>query len=106
MKPDDRGHPHGLISALLDGDLAAPEREAVDRHLAGCPSCRDLLEDLRRLAAAAAADPPPPGEPIASLPAPHREPIQKNPHSDQERDEGRPAPAQESAGDLPAPVRG
>ncbi len=59
MTPDDPGHPHELLSALLDGELTAPEREAVDRHLAGCPACRDLLEDLRHLAAASSADPVP-----------------------------------------------
>ncbi len=60
MRPDDPGHPHDLLSTLLDGELAATERESVDRHLAGCPACRDLLEDLRRLAAASSADPVPP----------------------------------------------
>ena len=60
MRPDDPGHPHEFLSALLDDELAASEREAVDRHLAGCPACRDLLEDLRRLAAETAADPVPP----------------------------------------------
>jgi len=60
MRPDDPGHPHDLLSALPDGELTAPEREQVDRHLAGCPACRDRLEDLRRLSAATAADPVPP----------------------------------------------
>ncbi|HKY61558.1 MAG TPA: zf-HC2 domain-containing protein [Gemmatimonadota bacterium] len=46
-------HPIDLLSAYLDGDLAAPDREAVERHLAGCRACTAVLEDLGRLVHAA-----------------------------------------------------
>lgn len=46
-------HPTERLSAYLDGDLAAPDREAVERHLAACPECSAVLEDLGRLARAA-----------------------------------------------------
>lgn len=35
-----------LISAALDGELTADERRELDRHLAGCPSCDALFEEL------------------------------------------------------------
>ena len=35
------------LSELLEGALPAPEREALERHLAGCADCRGLLESLR-----------------------------------------------------------
>lgn len=38
----------GSIVALLDGELAGAEREALDRHLAGCAACRRELADVRR----------------------------------------------------------
>lgn len=34
-------------SALLDGALGAREREAAERHLAGCAACREALAALR-----------------------------------------------------------
>jgi alkylhydroperoxidase family enzyme len=43
-------HATERLSAYLDGDLAAPDREAVERHLAGCRECAAVLEDLGRLA--------------------------------------------------------
>ncbi|MGH7588403.1 MAG: anti-sigma factor family protein [Gemmatimonadota bacterium] len=46
-------HPTERLSAYLDGDVAAPDREAVERHLATCPECSAVLEDLGRLAHAA-----------------------------------------------------
>lgn len=48
-------HPTGRLSAYLDGELAAPEREALERHLAGCQACASVVEDLGRLARAARA---------------------------------------------------
>jgi hypothetical protein len=42
------------LLAFLSGELARGEREAIDRHLSGCPACRsevDAVEELRRLAA-------------------------------------------------------
>jgi hypothetical protein len=49
------------LSEYLDGELPAAERAAVDEHLRGCPGCRAVLEDLRRvtLRAAALPDTPP-----------------------------------------------
>ncbi|HET6341434.1 MAG TPA: zf-HC2 domain-containing protein, partial [Gemmatimonadota bacterium] len=46
-------HATERLSAYLDGDLDAPDREAVERHLAVCGECAALLEDLDRLARAA-----------------------------------------------------
>lgn len=34
------------ISAALDGELTAREREELDDHLAGCPSCAALFDEL------------------------------------------------------------
>lgn len=42
------------ISASLDGLLTADEQTALDEHIACCPACSALLEDLRALHAAAA----------------------------------------------------
>ncbi len=43
-----------LLSASLDGELTAEEQAALDEHLAVCPACRALLEELRSLQTAAA----------------------------------------------------
>ena len=45
------------IGALLDGELEAGERAALEAHLADCAGCRQALEDQRQLAAAFAALP-------------------------------------------------
>jgi hypothetical protein len=45
------------LDDYVDGELAEPEFQEVELHLAGCPSCRDAESDLRRLLAAAAALP-------------------------------------------------
>jgi putative zinc finger protein len=37
-----------LFSAVVDGELPAPERAQVDTHLAGCPECRRELERFSR----------------------------------------------------------
>jgi hypothetical protein len=37
------------LSEYLDGDLSEPERAAVERHLASCPTCRATLADLARV---------------------------------------------------------
>lgn len=42
-------HPVEGLSAYLDGALASEERREVEAHLAECPSCARLLEDLRTL---------------------------------------------------------
>ena len=43
-----------LISASLDGELTADEQNALNEHIACCPACSALLDDLRALHAAAA----------------------------------------------------
>ena len=45
------------LDALLDGELPPVDRQAVEAHLAGCPTCRALLQDLRDLQAVARAAP-------------------------------------------------
>lgn len=49
------------LSEYLDGELSAPERAAVDAHLAQCAACRATLEELRGvvLEAASLDDAPP-----------------------------------------------
>ena len=37
------------LSALVDGDLDAGEREAVEAHLEVCPRCRAVYEDLNEM---------------------------------------------------------
>lgn len=37
----------GLLSALVDGELAEDEREAVRTHLRGCERCAAAVADLR-----------------------------------------------------------
>ena len=43
-----------LISASLDGELCAAEQAALDEHIACCPACSALLDDLRALHTAVA----------------------------------------------------
>ncbi|HZS33102.1 MAG TPA: zf-HC2 domain-containing protein [Methylomirabilota bacterium] len=38
------------LSEYLDGELAANERAAVERHLAACPTCTAVLAELRAVA--------------------------------------------------------
>lgn len=42
--------PHVLdqLPLWVEGDLAAPELEAVERHLADCPACREAADQLRQ----------------------------------------------------------
>lgn len=47
-------HIEPLLADYLRGDLAAPEREEIRRHLEGCAHCRnelDLFAEVERLAA-------------------------------------------------------
>ena len=44
-----------LLSAYLEGELAAAEKAAVDAHLAACPECATLLALLRETTGAMAA---------------------------------------------------
>lgn len=37
------------LDEFLDGELAVADRRAAEEHLAGCATCRDELETLRRL---------------------------------------------------------
>ncbi|MBP1773927.1 MAG: putative zinc-finger [Holophagaceae bacterium] len=43
-------HPHVLdqLPLWVEGDLTAPELEAVERHLAACPACREAADQLRQ----------------------------------------------------------
>ena len=43
------------LSEYLDGDLPAAERQALDAHLETCASCRETLDELRRVVARAGA---------------------------------------------------
>jgi anti-sigma factor RsiW len=36
-----------LVTAYLEGALPRRTRKAIDRHLAGCPHCREYLEQMR-----------------------------------------------------------
>lgn len=38
-----------LLSGYIDGELDQPTRHQADRHLAGCASCRGLVEETERL---------------------------------------------------------
>ena len=39
-------HPGELLSAFLDGEVTAEERNRVVQHIASCEACRDELNDL------------------------------------------------------------
>lgn len=38
------------LGAYLDGELADPDHRECERHLAGCPACRAVLDELKELA--------------------------------------------------------
>lgn len=42
-------HVRDDLSAYLDGQISPEERERIEKHLATCPSCREELEQMRRL---------------------------------------------------------
>ena len=46
-----------FLSALLEGELSLDDRALVERHLAGCPDCVSLLNDLRQTQQAMAGFP-------------------------------------------------
>lgn len=81
----ERGHGRflGMLSDYIDGELEPGARDALEEHLAGCPSCSEGLESLRatvlmlrrmpeveaprsfRLASASVTEtPPPPEKPV------------------------------------------
>ena len=45
----DRGHGRfvGMLSEYIDGELEPGARDALEEHLAGCPTCTEELESLR-----------------------------------------------------------
>jgi predicted anti-sigma-YlaC factor YlaD len=43
-----------LLSAYLEGELAAAERAAMDAHISACPACAELAGLMRETVAAAA----------------------------------------------------
>jgi predicted anti-sigma-YlaC factor YlaD len=45
----------GTLHAYLDGELPSAERAALERHLATCATCRDLLTEERALLERASA---------------------------------------------------
>lgn len=47
----------GRLSDFLDGHLPEPERQSVSDHLASCPDCRLMAEELRGLSGALRAMP-------------------------------------------------
>ena len=44
MHPSDTA-----LNDFIDGSLSAPERLEIERHLAGCASCRQTVDDLREI---------------------------------------------------------
>ena len=46
-----------LLSAYLEGEVAAEERRAMDAHAASCPACAGLLAAFREMASAMAGFP-------------------------------------------------
>jgi anti-sigma factor RsiW len=52
-----------VITDYLEGALDAEDRRRFEEHLAGCPGCRNYLEQMRatiRLTGALKSDPTPP----------------------------------------------
>jgi anti-sigma factor RsiW len=57
MNPDEMnpGHPTAELSAWVDGELDAADRDEVESHLRSCAECAALAADLRALATRAAS---------------------------------------------------
>lgn len=53
----------------MEGDLAGPELEALERHLEGCAACAQYLASLRttRAAVGSLGNQPPPQELVTRL---------------------------------------
>jgi anti-sigma factor RsiW len=51
------GHDHRCqeflerLSRYLDNELAAPDRQTIERHLHDCPCCEDVLDSLKQTVA-------------------------------------------------------
>lgn len=45
-------HLEEQLSAYLDGELSLEERQQVEEHLAACPACRSLFDELKELQSA------------------------------------------------------
>jgi predicted anti-sigma-YlaC factor YlaD len=48
----------GALEALLDGTLEGEARERSVRHVASCPSCRELVEPMGAMLVSVAVQPP------------------------------------------------
>jgi hypothetical protein len=46
-----------LLSVYLDGELPSPWKEKMERHLASCPRCREILDAWRNLSVCLAETP-------------------------------------------------
>lgn len=42
-------HVKNWLGAYMDGELSGSRLETIERHLAGCPECREELEELQML---------------------------------------------------------
>ena len=57
LKPGETSDPQGcaaceaMLTDVIDGTLSAEEQTVLDLHVAGCPSCREMLADAQRGAA-------------------------------------------------------
>jgi anti-sigma factor RsiW len=57
MKPTHLEHAHRCrdflerLSRYLDDDLSAPDRRTIEKHLAECPCCEDVLDGLKETVA-------------------------------------------------------
>lgn len=51
----------GMISALLDDELSAAEREALHAHMQDCPDCRRMYDAFAAIAGAEELEEPPEG---------------------------------------------
>ena len=53
MKANHPDHEHRCreflekLSRYLDGELPAADRRTIERHLADCPCCEDVLDNLK-----------------------------------------------------------
>ena len=56
FKPQDCPHVRPLLLPYLHADLPARQQEAVARHLTGCGSCRDQLQETQAFEARLAAE--------------------------------------------------